>query len=177
MHLTRAWMIAAAAALALFAASCGSDSSGAATAPPPVDNSQADVLPEETPAAEETPDAEEPSDDSAATVEEEELDGALVDSFPSDVPLYDGEIESSKSGLNSFGDPEWNAAIITNDAMESVDASIREAYSADGWTLGSELEFAGGYLLTARSEDYTVSLTYNDMTGPVTINYGVSANG
>lgn len=116
-------------------------------------------------------------DQAAADMPTEQLEGELVSSFPAEVPLYDGQIESSSSGVAEISrNPEWNVAMTTSDALDTVDTAVREAFSANGWTIGTDMEFAGGYQLTARSAEYMVSITYNDFGGPeVMINYGVSA--
>ncbi len=109
-------------------------------------------------------------------VKDEELDGALVTSFPAEIPLYDGEVEKSLGQMSEITEqPEWNVTITTTDDLTDVDTSIRQAYSENGWTIVSDNEFAGGYQLTARGNGYTVSITHNDFgSSTVTINYGVS---
>lgn len=154
---TRALIVAAALTLALVTASCGSDSSD--------DGAQAET----TSGAEQT----------QTEIKSEELEGELVDSFPADVPLYDGDIiESSGQMSDVSGAPEWGVLMSTSDSIEAVDESIRAAYSSDGWAIGSDSESGNGHLLVARKTGYTVSITYNDMFGSnITIIYGVSATG
>ncbi len=159
-------MIAAATALVLFTASCSAASETESTA----SNT-------ETTAAESTDNspAEQNND---AEFEVIELEGELVDSFPQDVPLYDGSIVQSSASLSEVSNaPEWAVLMSTGDALEAVDADIRESYSTNGWTIGSDMESAGGILLVARGNGYIVSVTYNDLTGDgITITYGVSAS-
>lgn len=168
-------IVAGVASLALLTASCASDA--------------ADTTPAgETPAVQETlanPDAggsETGGTDAGETdagqgdFKAEELEGELVASFPKEVPLYDARVESSLAAIAEYsGDPEWNVALITDDSLATVDAKIREDYSSNGWSIGMDMDFAGGYQLTARGNGYIVSITYNDFGGPeVMINYGVS---
>lgn len=179
--MSRSWMIAAAAGLALLTASCASD---------PV----ADDSPEDAPVVEEQTEvqAEEPSSDDtqeaadddqvaqdAETIEVEtvKLEGELVDSFPDDVPLYDGEIFDSSSQMDEVSEaPAWGVMMSTGDSIEVVDAAIREAYSTNGWEIGSDMEYMGGYQLVARHAGYIVSITYNDaLSSDIMITYGVSA--
>lgn len=154
---SRTWIVGAALALMLGTAACGSDTSSTETS---------------TETATST-------DQSTTKIESEELEGALVDSFPQDVPLYDGEIIESKGGMSDVSEePEWNVAMSTADSIETVDESIRAAYSTNGWTIGSESESGNGYQLIARKTGYIVSITYNDMfSTDININYGVSATG
>ncbi|HMM62318.1 MAG TPA: hypothetical protein PKC86_02040 [Candidatus Saccharibacteria bacterium] len=111
-------------------------------------------------------------------VKDEKLEGKLVDSFPkNEVPLYPGEIVSSLGKMNSDGDRgEWNVAVKTNDSLAAVDASIREAYEADNWSIATESKTGmGGTMLIARSNKHTATITYDDMgTDGILINYGVS---
>lgn len=106
----------------------------------------------------------------------EEIDGALVTSFPTDVPLYDGEIVASSASLSDVDSaPEWGVIMQTGDPLEAIDAAIRSDYASNGWTIASDNAYMGGYQLIARGNGYTVSITYNDMTGPMEIIYGVSS--
>lgn len=107
----------------------------------------------------------------------EELDGALVASFPSEIPLYDGEISDSRSSMGEVTQkPEWAVAMVTGDSLETVDAAVRDAYSNNGWSIRSEQDFAGGYMVIANGNGYIVTITHNDFGGPeVIISYGVSA--
>lgn len=178
--LARTWAVVAVTTLMLVASGCSSEE--------PEGDPQVDVL-----VAEETTDVTETTDSTAGTdaqepeqeepaghdVPTEQLEGALVSSFPADVPLYDGQIVDSLSGISDFsGAPEWNVTMTTQDSVDTVGASVREAYSTNGWSMGSEMESAGGNLFTARGAGYTVSVTYGDAFGPeTTINYGVSADG
>lgn len=160
-HVARSAALAASVLLALGMTACASESS------------EPDALAEQ-PAAAETEDnaaAEQPAEDFT----EEELEGALVDSFPKEVPLYDGEIKSSSASISEVSDdPQWNVMMTTSDSLETVDASIRESFSANGWKIGTEMESGGGYLLVANGGGPTTSITYNDMFGDfITINYGV----
>lgn len=161
----RSALAAATLALALFTVSCAAETQ--ATEQPPAAEGTAQESTENT-----------APEQNAEDFEEVELDGALVDSFPSDVPLYDGEIVNSLSAWSETSDsPEWNVLIATDDPMETVDAAIRSAYTSNGWEIRSDMESMGGYLLVAHNDDYIVSITYNDMTGGLTINYGVSTKG
>lgn len=179
-RLARTWTVAAVTMLMVVTAGCSSEN--------PEGDPQGEVLvaeettdvtatTDETEAADvEQPEQEEPAGHDVPT---EHLEGALVSSFPADVPLYDGHIVDSLSDISEFsGAPEWNVMISTPDSVDAVGASVREAYSTNGWSMGSEMESAGGYLFTARGAGYTVSVSYNDAFGPdTTINYGVSADG
>lgn len=158
-------MIAAASALVLFASAC---SSAPTEEPAPGGETIVGETNNDSP-AEQTNDAE---------FEATELEGALVDSFPHDVPLYNGLIEKSSASLSEVSNkPEWAVLMSTSDPLEAVDVSIRESYSTNGWTIGSDMESAGGFLLVARGNGYIVSITYNDLTGDgITITYGVSAS-
>ena len=173
------WALLLASALSLATASCSSAPVGGDNAAQPADETQPAVQVDEA-AADET-DADQAGAEDAgqagAEVPVEELEGELVSSFPAEVPLYDGEIESSLSGVAEIsGNPEWNVAMTTADSLDAVDTAIREAFSSNGWAIGTDMEFAGGYQLTARSSEHMVSITYNDFGGPlVMINYGVSA--
>ena len=107
-------------------------------------------------------------------IESEELEGALVDSFPDDIPLYDGTIMESKGHMGEVsGAPEWSVFMKTDDPIETVNESLRADYSSNGWEMGSDMKSGSSHQFTARNNDYIVSVTYNDMFG--TINYGVSA--
>ena len=168
----RTWILALVAVSALATASCSSEA--------PADEEQVDAPTGEAQVdapAEDGSEGSTDADQSDTEVPSEELEGELVSSFPSEVPLYDGEIESSLSGVGEVtGSPEWNVAMTTADSMDAVDAAVREAFSSNGWAIGTDMEFAGGYQLTARSSEHMVSITYNDFGGPlVMINYGVSA--
>lgn len=178
--LRRSWAIATVTTLVLAMAACDSDPAGSeALEEPPVSQETTDAP--DTPDATDDTDVEEPQQEDSAShdVPTEHLEGALVSSFPADVPLYDGHIVDSLSGISEYsGAPEWNVTISSPDSVDTVGASVREAYSTNGWSMGSEMESAGGYLFTARGAGYTVSVTYGDAFGPdTTINYGVSADG
>lgn len=109
------------------------------------------------------------------TVKDEKLEGEIVSSFPSGkIPLYDGTVVSSSSATGpQTGKPEWNVDITTSDAIETIDASIRSAFSSNGWAIATDIPQGNGYLLLARNDSYTVNVTYNNMFGPMRINYGV----
>lgn len=140
------------AVLLFAAAACGSDTSASDTS------------------GDTSTSAEAPSTE----IESEEVEGALVDSFPDDIPLYDGTIIESKAGMSEVsGDPEWNVHMDTDDPVETVNESLRADYSSNGWEISSEMTSGSSHLFTASNSDYIVSVTYNDMFG--TINYGVSA--
>jgi hypothetical protein len=163
--IVRSGLIAAIAALSLFTTSCAAETAGADSQPATSDNA-------ESPAER----ADGSRADSTASFEAEELDGALVSSFPSDVPLYPGDVVNSLAALSEASErPEWNAQIVTGDSFDAVDASIRADYSSAGWKTRSEMDFMGGIQLIAGNDAYTVSITYNDFDGTgITINYGVS---
>lgn len=173
---SRSLTVTSIAALALFTASCASDSS------PEQPSAQALVTEDATDNTD-APDSSDaqPSDadDTEADVTPQELNGALVDSFPDDVPLYDGDIESSLAALSEVtGAPEWNVDMVTGDPFDTVDAAIREAYSSNGWEIASEMEFGGGPMLITRRASYTVTVSYSDAYSEgIIINYGVSAKG
>lgn len=164
------------AALALFAAACSSDSSpDEAAAEAPITEETADTT-DATDLGETEPNS---TDEDGNDFTPQDLDGALVDSFPDDVPLYDGEIESSLSNVGEVtGLPEWSVTMFTNDSFDMVDAAIREAFSSNGWEISSEMEYGGGPMLVTRHASYTVTVAYNDAyTENIMIVYGVSAVG
>lgn len=112
------------------------------------------------------------------TIEAEELEGALVESFPADeVPLYDGTVTKSLGKMSVSDRPEWNVTIETNDTINQVDAAIRASYAADGWSIRSDGKtLLGGTMLTTQSDGYTVTITYDEIgESGIIINYGVSA--
>lgn len=158
----RSALAALVAVVGLAMASCaGEPAEGAA--PPET----AQVAPEDQGGADD-------ADGDGGAFAEEELEGRLVSSFPADVPLYDGEVLSSLAVLSESADrPEWNATIGTGDAIDAVDASIRDAYSTGGWEIRTDMKLGAGAQLIAHSAAYIVSITYMD-SGGVTINYGVS---
>lgn len=85
------------------------------------------------------------TESSNVKVKDEELDGALVTSFPAEIPLYDGEVERISSQMGVVTEqPEWGVTITTTDHLNDVDARIRQAYSENGRTIVSDNEFAGG---------------------------------
>lgn len=157
-YIGRSTILAAAVLLALVTTSCASTS--------PDTNTQND-----RPAATDgngNSNAEQP----AADFVSEELDGALVGSFPKEVPLYDGQIESSSASLSeASGDPQWSVRITTSDPFETVDAAIRAAFSSNGWKIASEMKSGSTYLTIARGGGPTTTVSYNDTFG--TIDYGV----
>lgn len=161
-------MCAAAASLVLLTSSCAAESGGN------------DAL-GDAPSTEETSEgtnggqSQDGAVHSADDFVSEELEGALVSNFPSEVPLYNGLILNSSSGISEVsGEPQWSVMMSTSDPLETVDAAIREAYSTNGWAIGSDMEAHGGYVLIARGGGPTTSITYNDMLGSdITITYGV----
>lgn len=167
--LARFGLVAAAATLTFTLASCAG-----------ITEPDTDVeLPTSSTADDATQPTQGAADSSQANADEFEtleLEGALVDSFPTDVPLYEGTVTASVAAVSEVTElPEWNATIVTDHSLETVDAAIREAYSSNGWTIGSDMAAFGGYQLITRSDRYTVSVTYNDLTSSdITINYGVS---
>jgi len=165
---TRSVAAAAVTGLALLTTSCAADD--APETAPPADSSAAD-----TPAAD--GDSDSPSDaEPAESFQEEELDGALVASFPGGVPLYPGDVVSSLAVLGEVSErPEWNVTIATDDALEVVDAAIRDDYTSDGWEIRTEMDHMDGHLLVTGKDGYTVSITYSSAGGAVSINYGVSS--
>src|SRR5690606_36066723 len=104
------------------------------------------------------------------------LQGTLVDSFPRDVPLYNGLILESSASLGPVTElPEWGVLMRTSDSLDVVDAGIRESYSANGWTIGTDMKANGGYLLVVRGNGYMLSITYNNLASDdIMITYGVS---
>jgi|LSQX01.1.fsa_nt_gb hypothetical protein len=167
---TRTALGAAAVAFALLTTSCAAESSVADDEA--VDQSTSQQT------TDETADQGTAGDDghSADTFEVIELDGALVDSFPADVPLYDGEVLRSAASWSDYLDkPEWHAVIGTADDLDTVNAGVRADYTSNGWEITSESEVLGGYQLIAHGNGYIVSITYNDITGAMQVDYGVSA--
>lgn len=159
----RSWTVAATTTLLLVTASCAADPIES-----PVAGSGTSVAA--------SPEGALAQEDTATEFQTIELEGTLVDSFPGDVPLYDAAIVKSLAGVSEVtGKPEWAVLMTTGDSLDEVDARIRESYGSDGWTIGTDMEASGGYLIVARGNGYTVSVTYNDLTGSgITINYGVS---
>lgn len=110
-------------------------------------------------------------------IKDEKLEGELVSSFPKDeVPLYPGDVKSSLGKMDFTGErAEWNVEVATADSFEKVDASIREAYEGDGWSIVTDKKTGlGGTMLIARSSGYTASIIYEDTGDGILINYGVS---
>lgn len=113
--------VAATTALMIMTAACSSDSS------PEQPSAQA-LVTEDAIDNTDAPDSSDaqPSDadGTEADVTPEELSGALVESFPHDVPLYDGDIVSSLVALSEVtGAPEWNVDMVTGDPFDTVDAA------------------------------------------------------
>lgn len=117
------------------------------------------------------------SDEPSESFEEEELDGTLVSSFPDAVPLYPSEVVNSLAAVSEVTErPEWNVLLTTGDAFEEVDAAIRSDYTSNGWNIRSEMDYMGGFLLVAGKDEYTVSITYHELSETeIHINYGVSS--
>ena len=122
--------------------------------------------------------ASDEGDTSVKEIADEELQGQLVDSFPTDeVPLYAGDVVGSLGRMSDYLNlPEWNVDIATADSFDDVDVEIRSAYASNGWEVASESKNPlGGYMLVARSDDYIATITYQDADNDGTsINYGVS---
>lgn len=161
--LTRSWIIAPLVALVLVTASCAAEP---AENPAPGGGANVEASNENAPAEE----------SNTAEFETIELEGALVDSFPRDVPLYNALVLESSASLGPVTElPEWGVLMTTNDAFDAVDADIRSTYSSNGWTIGMDSQFGGGTLLTARGNGYMLSITYTDYgEDGVSITYGVS---
>ena len=165
---TRSLILAAAASLMLFSSSCAAEPAGNDARG---ESPSSEGTSEDTNGGQSQDGADTPADDFVS----EELEGALVSNFPSEVPLYSGLILNSSSGISEVsGEPQWSVMMSTSDPLETVDAAIREAYSTNGWVIGSDMEAHGGYMLIARGGGPTTSITYNDMLGSdITITYGV----
>lgn len=161
--LTRSWIIAPLVALVLVTASCAAEP---AENPAPDGGTNVETSNETSPVEE----------NNTADFETIELEGALVDSFPRDVPLYNALILQSSASLGPVTEsPEWGVLMTTSDSLEVVDAGIRESYSANGWTIGSDMKANGGYLLIVRGNGYMLSITYNNLASDdIMITYGVS---
>lgn len=164
--IARSGLAVVVAAITLFVSSCAAEAPAGGTQP---SESAQDAATEHS--------GDSDTGQAADSFQEEELEGALVSSFPDDVPLYPGDVVSSIAALSEVTEqPEWNATMTTGDPFDAVDSAIRSDYTSDGWQIRSEMDHLGGYLLVAGKDNYTVSITYNDMQGPgITINYGVSS--
>lgn len=106
----------------------------------------------------------------------ETVTGALVSGFPGDkVPLYLGDVVESKRSETSDGRPEYNVTIKTDDSFDKVDNWTRISYVNEGWDIKNESKtLLGGVMITAHSDEYINTITYDAQDGAVVINYGIT---
>ena len=84
--------------------------------------------------------------------------GELPEDFPTDVPVYEGDIESSL-----FTEGNFTVAIKTADSAEDVYAWCLDEVKAGGWEVKSEFKAEGGGMIAAEKDgnmvQYTLSST------------------
>lgn len=116
---------------------------------------------------------------SGITGDEEELEGALVSSFPDFAPLHPGNITKSKAVKRTTdGELQWSVRMETDSPFDDVKSAIATAYSQDGWEIVSVKEQNMGAMsneiVMARGHGMTMSIVYTQVNDIVQISYGLN---
>jgi len=81
-------------------------------------------------------------------------DGQLPDGFPTDIPVYEGQITSSLKA-----DKGWSVTIEAADDVETVFTWYKQELEASGWKIVSEMKVTDGGVLVAEKGDQSVQVT------------------
>lgn len=100
----------------------------------------------------------------------------LPDSFPSNIPLYDGKITASGK-ITVDGKTGWTVTISTSDDLETVGSWNTSQYSSNGWTTNLDTVSSSGGLLTATNNAYRVSAFSSNDDSTTTVLYTVTPEG
>lgn len=93
--------------------------------------------------------------------------------FPSEVPVYKGEILSS-GRLTVEGRTGWTVTIATSDDLAKVGTSLNDTFSKDGWTTSMSNTTNEGGLVIATKGDLRVNIFYSAQDGKSNILYTVT---
>lgn len=97
----------------------------------------------------------------------------LPDGFPSDVYVIDGTI---KAAINNTTTKTYTVSIQTSTSVDDAKSQYVEQMADDGWTINTNMNYAGSVTLIATKADRTLSVGIMDVDGQTTVNINVATN-